>query len=94
MFDADGSGAISLAEFLHVTSSLQKRLHHISPIRRTGLQTDDGSDPVMLMTTVECVKSIFLGYAQLVQGVFSSMATCPSRSVPLHDAVRRGMVCF
>ena len=42
MFDDDNSGAISLAEFLHVTSSLQKRLHHVSPIKRTGLQTEAG----------------------------------------------------
>ena len=42
MFDEDNSGALSLAEFLHVTSNLQKRLHRVSPIQRTGLQTGSG----------------------------------------------------
>ena len=93
MFDEDGSGAISLAEFLHVTSSLQKRLHHISPIRRTGLQTDDGSDPVMLRPRLNVSKAL-LGICTACTRCFHLYGNLPSKSVPLHNAVRRGMVCF
>ena len=56
MFDDDDSGAISLEEFLRVTTALRSRLRRVSHLRRTGLQTDEcvhPSDPIISpITTV------------------------------------------
>lgn len=39
MFDDDDSGAISLEEFVRVTTALRQRLRRVSHMQRTGLQT-------------------------------------------------------
>lgn len=54
MFDDDDSGAISLEEFLRVTTALRSRLRRVSHLRRTGLQTDKSVCTLSDLFTCSC----------------------------------------
>ncbi len=85
MFDDDDSGAISLEEFLRVTTALRSRLRRVSHLRRTGMQSDKYVHPLKsaVCSCTTCMqaftKSLLVVSCMQCCSSFRTIAACAAR---------------